>query len=422
MVETKKELIALIDAEQDQHLELLQDLIRTPSPNPPGDTRDAIEIVRKYLARYSIRSEIIDPKATSPKLVSTLQDDPRKDTRHLILNSHIDQFPVDKSEQWKRSPYSSDIDGGFVHGRGSVDMKAGTAASIIAFTYLHRFRAQLHGQAVLEVVSDEETGGKFGTKYLLEQDERKPLWRGGCVLNAEPDGLSSIRVGEKGTLRMAFNVECVGRHGAYLNKSEGAIRIAARLIARLVDLEQLPVAMDPELKEYLLRPDVSKVAYSIMGPGAADLMLRPSVNVGTIQGGTKVNMIPSSCTFEVDIRLPTGLVAEDVLSHIDSILKNFPGVTYEVQQAATNRAAASPLDHEIVRLLQSNVADNGSTKPLPIFSLGATDCKHFRYCGMPAYTYGPSPETMAEKDEKVGVQGFLDTVKVHTLTAWDYLH
>lgn len=46
-------------------------------------------------------------------------------------------------------------------------MKAGTAASIIAFGYVHRFRSQLGGECVPKVVSDEETGGKYGTKYLL---------------------------------------------------------------------------------------------------------------------------------------------------------------------------------------------------------------------------------------------------------------
>lgn len=72
-------------------------------------------------------------------------------------------------------------------------MKAGTAASIIAFTYVNKYASQIQGHCTLEVVSDEETGGRYGTRYLIEQDRRQEEWRGDCVLNAEPGGVDSIR-------------------------------------------------------------------------------------------------------------------------------------------------------------------------------------------------------------------------------------
>jgi succinyl-diaminopimelate desuccinylase len=265
-------------------------------------------------------------------------------------------------------------------------------------------------------------GGKHGTRYLLEQDDRKELWKGTCVLNAESRGLESIHFGEKGTMRMTFTVECQGGHGAYLHLNEGAIRIASRLINRLTALEDLRgEGMESALKEYLARPDVRRVADRIMGTGAADSMLKPTVNIGTIKGGAKVNMIPSSCIFEADIRLPIGLQAETVLAKIDSILREFRGASYKIQEAATNPAAASSIGHEMVHLIQSNAKAVSGTEPLPIVSMGATDCKHFRYHGTPAYTYGPSPETMAQREERVCVKELLETVKVHTLAAWDYL-
>jgi acetylornithine deacetylase/succinyl-diaminopimelate desuccinylase-like protein len=98
------------------------------------------------------------------------------------------------------------VEDGFVHGSGGVDMKAGTAASIIAFTYVSKFRSRVFGDCTLEVVSDEETGGRFGTRYLIEGHDRRGEWKGHCVLNAEPSGLDSIRFAEKGTLRMTLNI------------------------------------------------------------------------------------------------------------------------------------------------------------------------------------------------------------------------
>jgi len=424
---SKNDLIRLIDNEQEQHITFLQSLIRTPSSNPPGDTRNATKVVQRYLEQYGIKTDIIAPKPEAPNLVSFLHNPAGAagPQRRLVLNGHIDHLPVNDSDQWHRPPYSGDISNGFLHGRGAVDMKAGTAASIIAFTYLHRFRSalsQIGTCCALEVVSDEETGGKFGTRYLLEQDGRHELWKGDCVLNAEPGGLQSIRFGEKGTLRITFTVRTRGGHGAYLHREEGAVRIASRLIDRLVGLETLRgEGMDGELRRYLQRADVRRVADGIMGEGAADSMVKPTVNVGTIQGGVKVNMIPASCVFEVDIRLPIGLTAATVLAKIGELIVDVPEASYMVQQAATNPAAASSVDHELVRLLQMNAADVRGCKPLPIPSLGATDCKHFRYHDVPAYSYGPSPATQAERDERVSVQDFLDTVKVHTLVAWDYL-
>ena len=90
------------------------------------------------------------------------------------------------------------------------------------------------------------------------------------MLNAEPSGIDSIRFAEKGTLRMTFTVESQAGHGAYIHRSEGAIRIATKLIQRLLTLEDLRgEGMDPDLREYLQRDDVREVADKTMGDGAA---------------------------------------------------------------------------------------------------------------------------------------------------------
>ena len=224
---------------------------------------------------------------------------------------------------------------------------------------------------------------RYGTKHLLEQDSRRHQWKGDCVLNAEPGGVQRIRFGEKGTLRLSFEVRTRGAHGAYIHLSEGAIRIAARLIHQLLALEKLRgEGMSPELREYLQRADVREVADDIMGHGAADSMLKPTVNVGVISGGTKINMIASFCFFECDIRLPIGLRTADVLNKIDSIVEEILESSYTVREAATNRSAFSPRDHQLVDLIQKNAELVRGKKPLPICSMGATDCKHFRYNGV----------------------------------------
>jgi succinyl-diaminopimelate desuccinylase len=199
----KEHLLELIERDAQDHIELLQSLIRAASPTPPGDTREAIKVVGRYLDSHGIPNKLIAPKVESPNLVSVLHGGGQTRTgssaRSLVLNGHIDQFPVGDAEQWQRDPYSGDVEDGYVYGRSGVDMKAGTAASIIAFVYMHQLRSHIAGRCTLEVVSDEETGGRWGTKYLLE-DEGPDEWKGDCVLIGEPSSLDTIRFGEKGTL------------------------------------------------------------------------------------------------------------------------------------------------------------------------------------------------------------------------------
>ena len=421
---SKKHLLEAIEKDAQKHIELLQSLIRTASPNPPGDTREAIKVVGRYLDSQGISSKLIAPKEESPNLASVLygggQTRAGCSARSLVLNGHIDQFPVGDAEQWQRDPYSGDVEDGYVHGRSGVDMKAGTAASIIAFVYMHQLRSQIAGRCTLEVVSDEETGGRWGTKYLLEDDGSEE-WKGDCVLIGEPGSLDSVRFGEKGTLRMDFNVTAPAAHGAYTHRSEGAIRIASRLIERLVALEKVDFGMDKDIKQHMQQPDVRKIANEIMWGGAADAMLFLSVNIGTIQGGEKINMIPSECTFAADIRVPIGVESKAVRESIDSILTDFSDASYSVREGHSHSAEYSDPKHELVTLLQNNAKGLRGRTPLAICSLGATDCKHFRAHGIPAFAYGPHPRGMAERDEKVSIEDFLDTVKVHSLTAWDYL-
>jgi succinyl-diaminopimelate desuccinylase len=437
----KAQFLDQITADAESHIELLRHFIQAPSPNPPGTTAAAAQVLLDYLNARGVETEIIAPDGPEkPNFVAEFvsgagagqeEDDSTGPGQRVILNGHLDVFPVDPSQdsQWTHGgPWSGHYDGTYIFGRGGVDMKAGTAASVIAFAYLHRYRQYLrrkHSSVALTVVSDEETGGKFGSRYLLEQDQDKDRWKGTVMINAEPGGLQSIRFGEKGTLRMTFTITTLGVHGAYTHLSEGANRIAARLIGRLVAVvEQIEPTWDDEVRKQLEREEVRKVIDEIMGQGAHRSVLRPTVNIGTIHGGIKVNMIPDRCVLEADIRLPIGLRKEVVLEKIDKLLRDeFPSTaSYEVQEAASNPASHCSPSHEMVTALADAAEKVTGRRPLAIPSLGATDAKFWRYHHVPAYVHGVSPETMAAAvDERVRVDEFLSVVRTHALAVWSFL-
>lgn len=414
----KAKLIELMKADESSHVKLLEAFIQAPSPNPPGDTLKAAQVIVDYLGSCNVPIEIVAPQKNMPNVISTLAGSSPGET--VVMNGHIDVFPVaDDTSDWEHPPWSGHNDGKYIHGRGGVDMKAGTIASVVAYSYLYRYRDCLKGNATLACVSDEETGGKWGSRYLLEHDSR---CRGDVMINAEPGALQSIRFGEKGTLRLTFTVHTVGAHGAYLHLSEGANRIMARLIAALKSVEDLQPNIDPTLREHMQRKEVRDALDEVMGKGAADIVMKPTLNIGTIHGGLKVNMISDKCIMEADIRLPIGLEHKDVLDHIRSkVLCNFPEPSMSIQEAASNPPNHCPAIHRMIDAIASNAEAITGRRPLAIPSLGATDTKFWRYRGIPAYVFGVSPETMAATNERVSIEEFLAVVKTHATAVWEYM-
>ena len=210
----KSLLLEALESDKESQIRLLQSFVQAASPNPPGSTVEAAKVLRQYLSDRGISSEIVEAKSGFHNVVSEFQGGAGPGPR-VVLNGHIDVFPVpEDTDDWTRDPWSGDIEDGRIHGRGVVDMKSGTASLVIAYAALHARRESLRGSVALCAVADEETGGRWGTHFLIEQDRDR--WGGDVMLSAEPSG-RTIRFSEKGTLRLSGSVSTKGALGAYLN-------------------------------------------------------------------------------------------------------------------------------------------------------------------------------------------------------------
>jgi succinyl-diaminopimelate desuccinylase len=156
-----------------------------------------------------------------------------------------------------------------------------------------------------------------------------------------------------------------------------------------------------------------------MGEGAGAIVDKVTLNIGTIKGGVKVNMVPSSAVFEADIRLPLGVSRERVLAEVDTILKSYPDVT--VKETNCNLPSWVDPACDIIEIVQQTVQDLRGFKPTPIVSLGGTDARLWRYRNIPTCVYGPFPYGMGSFDEYVDVEDFLHIVRAHVLSAHAYL-
>lgn len=413
MDETKRQLLEWIDADRDRLITFLSQFVQAKTPNPPGDTREAAAHITAFLDEAELPYRIIDPKPEFPNIVGTFEGS--SSGKHLVLNGHVDCFPVGEHETWTHGgPWSGAVADGKIWGRGVADMKCGTTASIFTFAYLHRIRDQLKGRLTLTAVSDEETFGPWGARYLIEHH---PEVHGDCCLNGEPSSPYSIRFGEKGPLWLQFTVRTAGAHGAYTHVSESASKIGAQLVLDLERLSELDIPMPDNVGDILER--ATETIDRAQGDGASAVLSRITVNIGLMQAGVKVNVIPSQCVIEADIRLPVGAQKEAVLEVVDEIVAAYPQVTYE----ELNYSPPSWCDpeHEMVGILQVNAKALSGVEPQPICSLGGTDTRLWRYHNVPAFVYGPFPTGMGTGDEHVPIEDFLHIVRTHVLSAYDYL-
>lgn len=409
--EAKRILIDRVEADRDMLVGFLRGFLRERSPNPPGDTREATRYITDFLEEKGITFDVVGPDPEKPNVVSCF--DSPAEGRRLILNGHIDVFPVGDGEGWSQDPWGGELVDGKIYGRGACDMKAGTTASIYTYLVLHELREQLKGSVTLTAVSDEETGGRLGAGWLIEN---VPETLGDCCINGEPSSPYTIRFGEKGILWLKMRVKSKGGHGAYPHLSVNPIKVASKLITELETLNDILVPYPENLRKVI--DEGHNAAEKALGEGGAEVMSRLSVNIGTIEGGLKVNVIPRECSFEVDLRLPPGLSKEDVLPKVEEIVSKYEGASVEVTRY--DGPLWSPPDSEMALIMRGNSRLLG-IDPVPIVSLGGSDLKFWRSKGIPSYYYGPMNHGMGTVDEYVEVEEFIHIVKVHLLSAYEYL-
>ncbi|MCC7272586.1 MAG: M20/M25/M40 family metallo-hydrolase [Alphaproteobacteria bacterium] len=415
--EHRRQLLAWIDQDRDAIVDFLSGFLQAKSPNPPGDTRLAGAHVRALLDAEALPYRIVAAKEHLPNIVGTFAGG--APGRHLVLNGHMDVFPAIEDLPGERGQWSGEVSEGRIYGRGASDMKCGTTASIMTYRYLHRLRDTLRGSLTLTVVSDEETGGRWGTRHIMETCPDEVL--GDCCLNGEPSGLATVRFGEKGTLRLVFTVRTTGGHGAYPHLSASANKIAARIVAELEAITELRAELPERIAEVLAAADVQDAIDESLGAGARHVVDKATVNVGVLRGGLKINMMPDECVIEVDVRVPPGIPRGRVREIVAAIVAGHPEASVEERADHSYEASWCDPHGEMVGIIQDNVAALKGFRPKPIVSLGGSDGRYWRWRGIPAYLYGPSPRTMGRRDEHVTVDELLHIVRTHALSAFDYL-
>ena len=150
---------------RDEATQLLQELIRLDTVNPPGNETQAAELLRDYLAGNGVESELYARTPERANLVARLPG--RGDGKSLLLLSHTDTVVADASE-WEVDPWSGEVRGSELWGRGALDMKGQVAAEAVAIASLAREGFEPAGDLVFAACADEEVGESYGLAWLCE--------------------------------------------------------------------------------------------------------------------------------------------------------------------------------------------------------------------------------------------------------------
>lgn len=403
---------SLLENEAEQVIELCSSLVKIPSVNPPGGTCQIASFINEKFLFYGIQSEIVAPCSSKPNVVATIHGN--GPGLHLVFNGHMDTFPVPDEDRWSHDPFGGEIEDGRIYGRGAADMKGGLSACIQTVIFLHQLRDLFPGKISITCVSDEEGGGQWGSKYLLKTF---PELYGDALINGEPSSPKNVRIGEKGQYWYRISCDTAGGHGAYAGLRPNAIRVLWNFVESLSLFLDIPIDVPLEIRRMM---EEARDCYdSLLGQGSTDAALSQSLNIGNIQGGGSVNMIPEHCEAELDFRLPAGVSGEVVAKFVEEKAKDHPDCKILLFNA--NDASLTEPTHPLVQTMKLTAEEVCKRRIYPTYSLGGTEARLWRRKGIPAVTYGPNHHNMGAPEEYILVDELIDVVKVQTLGAFRYL-
>jgi acetylornithine deacetylase/succinyl-diaminopimelate desuccinylase-like protein len=226
-------------------VDLLRDLIRFDTSNPPGNERACLEYVAGFLAEHGIPSRFLARDADRPNLVARVRGRGLAPT--LLFYGHVDVVPADPSE-WTLPPFAGELSGGAVWGRGALDMKGGVAMMVSALA--RSASGPPPGDVLVVLTSDEETGSYFGMRFLVERHAsefdgiRHAISEvGGYTFAHGGRTLVPIQVAEKQRCVIRATVRGRGGHAAARVEGSASGKLG-RLLAALAEYT-LPVHVTP---------------------------------------------------------------------------------------------------------------------------------------------------------------------------------
>ena len=374
---------------------LAGDLVRIRSYNPPGEEAPVAGFLREFLAARLPAAEILlQPVAPErANLVARLRGGGARPS--LLLCAHLDTVPPG-SAPWAFDPLSGHVAEGRIHGRGALDTKGSLAAMALAIVAISRAGVQLAGDLILLATVDEESGG-LGARTYVESGGMRGV---GAAVIGEPTSLDLV-IAHRGALWLEITAHGKAAHGAMPQEGANAILPLAALLGRL---SSAAFPYDPH-----------------------PLLAPPTLNVGMIGGGTKINIVPDRCSASIDLRTVPGqshrFLLDEVCRLAAAEAAATPGVRFEVQ--VTNdkpplvTTGDAPFVQVAIAVAEQVLGRIPSLRGAPYLTDGSLLAGT---TGTPAIVCGPGPQQMAHQvDESLAVDELARAFQFYAALAAAYL-
>lgn len=377
---------------------LTQEMIRIPSDwDQPLREKHVLDYICRFLDQHGIEYRISPVEDQRYNIIATYRGQDTVNGKSLLLNGHVDTVPAYEMEF---APFEGFLEGGYIHGRGAVDMKGAVAAMIIALVVCKRANIALAGDLIFTAVVGEE-GRSEGTESLVLQG-----FKADGAIVGEPSNFD-FAIGHRGLEWIELIVHGKIAHSGVAEQGVNAIRNATKLITAL-DAE-----LGPILKERF---------NPYTGPSI--------LNYGRIEGGTQPSTVADKCKIQIDRRYVPGETLDQVIGEIQAVIDQLAAedpefraeLTFMEENAMTTLAhvpmMTDPSDEVVSTLTQSIASVTGRT-PTMSTRRGWTDgglLSH--YLGIPTVICGPGDISYSHaKNERIAVEQLVQAVEIYVQTA-----
>ena len=394
-----------VRANREELVSLALDLLAVDTSNPPGDTREIVAAIERFLDPLPVDVERVAVDPAKPNLLVRFPGDA---DRTLLYNGHLDTVPFDETE-WTRDPLGERADGR-VYGRGATDMKGAAASLLFALRAFAATDTEPPVDLLFALVSDEEVGGDAGLPALLDAGA---LDADACVIG-EPtceEDRRSVTVADRGSIWLTLEAAGEAAHGSRPTLGVNAVDRLYDAVETMRDrfgTERL--AIDAEM-EPIVEESVAYYAPSMGEDAARDLFRYPSINLGVFEGGDAVNAVPGAARAEIDVRLTAGVHTPDVLAGIRGCVADCEGIT--VADVSWSVGTAEDPNGSLVEAVASTAAAVTGDRVFRRSATGGGDAKKLRNAGVSTVEFALGTDTLHAPDEYVPVDALVDNAVVY---------
>ena len=400
---------AYIDAHERDLTDLLRDLVRVPTVNPPGENYDVITArLTNELAAAGLRARrVAVPAALLRRALPVAQHGfPRwnvlgfrkvRGARKTIhFNAHYDVVPV--SGNWRHGgAFSGALEKGWLHGRGAADMKGSMASLLMALRALRASGVEPLMNVEVSFTADEETDSALGAGWVVRHAPISPDY---AVVMEGGEG-HRICCGHNGVVWLEVTIHGRAAHGSQPEKGVNAFEKMAALV------RELHVYKDVLEKRTFATPEGKT--------------MRATLNVGGVfaQGpGGKINTVPAEASFSIDRRV---LAVETVASaerelraFLAAAARRIAGCRISVEKVSDNHPCYHEPAHPFFAAMQATVTRVRKKAAVFCVSTGFNDMHFFaHHLKIPTLGYGPGGEECHAVDERAPVRELLRSAKIY---------